>query len=634
MNKIALTTLFLLGISSVYGQITYTTHTVQQGENLTQIAQKYYTTTTAIRSANPSITDELATNQQLKVPNRNGVKLHKVQPKETLYAISREYKVSIDQLNDWNPVLRAEGLQQGQTIVVSAPDNSIDNTQDNNKNHRYVVGNSETIYGIAVRHKITVSEIYEVNEGVAGQKIQEGDVIWLPAKAQNVNLKSDTNLTENKSLVTADYRYVKVEPQQTIYSLSKDNDISIEELVNLNPSLKNGLQAGMQIKLPVQKSTQKFPIQQGEKVDASSIDLQQSTLKSAIVYKEQKEIVFLLPFNNNYLTLENNKPLLDNKLQKDVFLNMTLDFYSGVLLALDEIQKQNHPVNVRIIDSKESNRNMDIDALLAENNFSQSDVIIGPFFQSNADALSTALQDQPTYIVSPLSTDEGEGHLNQVRAMPTSEMLKSGMMDYMTTKQKNIVYLTHQQQSIDFGVSSGTVLTINSKGDNLSVEQLKAELKKYVGNYIVLDSDSLEAAINLTNILADLRTEFDLQLVFLERSSILDSSEISIQTLADLKTTFPSVTADFDHYKYNEFYNQFYQKYQRSPNRFAVRGYDITMDVLQRLQQTTPEDTKLFDKNSEQVENAFEYINKADGIYNSGIYILYFDTDLSIRNAY
>lgn len=634
MNKIALTTLLLLGMGSVYGQITYTTHTVQQGENLTQIAKKYYTTTTAIRSANPSITDELAANQQLKVPNRNGVKLHKVQPKETLYAISREYKVTIDQLNDWNPVLRTEGLQQGQTIVVSAADNSIDNTQDNSKNHRYVVGNSETIYGIAVRHKVTVSEIYEVNQGLAGQKIQEGDVIWLPAKAQNVNLKSDTNLTENQSLVTADYRYVKVEPQQTIYSLSKDNDISIEELVELNPSLKNGLQTGMQIKLPVQKSTQKLPIQLGEKIDASSIDLQQSTLKSAIVYKEQKEVVFLLPFNNNYLTLENNKPLLDNKLQKDVFLNMTLDFYSGVLLALDDIQKQNHPVNVRIIDSKESNRNMDIDALLAENNFSQSDVIIGPFFQSNADALSAALQDQPTYIISPLSTDEGEGHLNQVRAMPTGEMLKSGMMDYMTTKQKNIVYLTHQQQSIDFGASSGTVLTINSKADNLSAEQLKAELKKYVGNFIVLDSDSLEAAINLTNILADLRTDFDLQLVFLERSSILDSSEISIQTLADLKTTFPSVTADFDHYKYNEFYDQFYQKYQRSPNRFAVRGYDITMDVLQRLQQTTPEDTKLFDKNSEQVENAFEYINKADGIYNSGIYILYFDTDLSIRNAF
>ena len=632
MKKIVFTLLFLFSVSGIYAQVTYKTHTVEKGENLTQIAKKYYTTADDIRRLNPGIMNELSTNQQIKVPDRDGAKLHEVQPKETLYAISKKYKITINQLNDWNPVLLTDGLQSGQTIVVS-PANAI--TSKPSENGKYTVQKGETIYSIAVRHKVAVSEIYEANPGLSGTKINEGDEIVLPAKAVVLSDNPVQKPKENnkETIQEESTRIVEVQPKQTIYSISKENNISIEELVRLNPEIKNGLKPGMKLTLLSSDSEEIIPIQE-EKEESVVVTEQKNQIKESIIAKAEKEVVFLLPFNNSYENITENKPVLDSKLQKDVFLNMTLDFYSGVLLALDSVQKLDYPVNVKIIDSKESNRSMKINQLLRENDFSNTDIIIGPFFQSNVDALSEALKNQPTYVVSPLSTDEGKGFMNQVHAMPTNNLLKQGMMNHLLSKGKNIVYLSHKQENIDFKNSTGTIFTINQKGNDITAQQLKDVLKKYSGNYVVLDSESLEAAINVTNILHGLRGEYDIQLALLDRSSILDTSEISVQTLADLKTTFPSVTADFDNYKYNEFYDKFYQKYKRSPNRFAIRGFDITLDVLQRLHQTNVNDSGVFDRNSEQIENAFEYSNLENGIYNNGIYILYFDTDLSIRNAY
>lgn len=48
---------------------------------------------------------------------------HTVLKGETLYGISRKYQVSVQQIQDWNN-LSGAGIQTGQTLIVSAPDSS------------------------------------------------------------------------------------------------------------------------------------------------------------------------------------------------------------------------------------------------------------------------------------------------------------------------------------------------------------------------------------------------------------------------------------------------------------------------------------------------------------------------------
>ena len=46
------------------------------------------------------------------------LKTHKVQPKESLYAISKKYGVSVNQLKEWNN-LRDNNLKPGQQLIIS-----------------------------------------------------------------------------------------------------------------------------------------------------------------------------------------------------------------------------------------------------------------------------------------------------------------------------------------------------------------------------------------------------------------------------------------------------------------------------------------------------------------------------------
>ena len=71
-----------------------------------------------------------------------------------------------------------------------------------------------------------------------------------------------------------------------------------------------------------------------------------------------------------------------------------------------------------------------------------------------------------------------------------------------------------------------------------------------------------------------------------------------------------------------------------APNTFAIRGFDITFDALLRLSQAQEFKETLMTVATEQFENKFAYAKRSDkGFRNTGFYILYYDTDLSIKTA-
>ncbi|HAH56493.1 MAG TPA: peptidoglycan-binding protein, partial [Flavobacterium sp.] len=70
------------------------------------------------------------------------------------------------------------------------------------------------------------------------------------------------------------------------------------------------------------------------------------------------------------------------------------------------------------------------------------------------------------------------------------------------------------------------------------------------------------------------------------------------------------------------------------PSTYATRGFDVTFDTMMRLLQGKNYQETADSFATEQVDNKFEYYKKPDGGYtNKGIYILYYDTDLTIKEA-
>ena len=92
-----------LGIETVNGQ-TFVIHQVEEKETLFAISRRYRTTVDAILQYNASAGSGLEIGQILKVPYTKpparpvGGSVHTVAPKETLYSISRAHQVSVDDI--------------------------------------------------------------------------------------------------------------------------------------------------------------------------------------------------------------------------------------------------------------------------------------------------------------------------------------------------------------------------------------------------------------------------------------------------------------------------------------------------------------------------------------------------------
>ena len=81
--------------------------------------------------------------------------------------------------------------------------------------------------------------------------------------------------------------------------------------------------------------------------------------------------MWLFSQGDNFFVLTELK---DNK-----FLNLTLDFYSGAMMAIDSAKVLGLPVHIKILDVESSRSSSNVAQLIAKNDFSKVDAVIGPF---------------------------------------------------------------------------------------------------------------------------------------------------------------------------------------------------------------------------------------------------------------
>lgn len=97
---------------------------------------------------------------------------------------------------------------------------------------------------------------------------------------------------------------------------------------------------------------------------------------------QSKKVALLLPFNLTKVQNDTVNTLAD-RLKKDKFLNMTLDFYSGAILAIDSIKKLGISIDVSVFDSEETKTSSNIAKLINDNRLDTFSAVIGPFYQAN-----------------------------------------------------------------------------------------------------------------------------------------------------------------------------------------------------------------------------------------------------------
>lgn len=124
-----------IGIETVNGKM-FIIHQVEEKETLFAISKRYRTTVDAILQFNTSAGTGLEIGQIIKVPYSLSVMkrpvegiIHKVAQKETLYSISRTHQVSMDDLKKWNN-LTDNSLSIGQELIIKKSNTVIHSSAD------------------------------------------------------------------------------------------------------------------------------------------------------------------------------------------------------------------------------------------------------------------------------------------------------------------------------------------------------------------------------------------------------------------------------------------------------------------------------------------------------------------------
>lgn len=181
-------------------------HTVMQGETVYSIAASYHTTVQEIYRLNPKAEKGIKTGEKIKIPRIkviSGYSSHLIEPKETLYSVSRMYKITEQDIKDANPGLSESNFRAGQRIKIPQLEsnavsyNEISSSANNGKN-LYQVRKGETLYSIGKAHNVSVNDLLNANTGLRESGLKDGMSIVIPEKNSQ---KIDTG---NAQIVTID----------------------------------------------------------------------------------------------------------------------------------------------------------------------------------------------------------------------------------------------------------------------------------------------------------------------------------------------------------------------------------------------------------------------------------------------
>lgn len=605
----------------------YVTYTVKNGETVKSIAKTYHITSKDLLQLNPDISKILAPNTVIIVPNLNygkqevrthnsAEKRYLVLPQDTLYGISKKFGITIDQLIAANPQLK-NGLKPGMELEIPDSGASKINTNDDVQYEIYIVVKDDTLYNLSKRYHTTQEELIRLNPSVK-EGLKLGMELVLP-KIGDSSSGDDDNF-ECHTVVKDD----------TLFNLSNRYQVSQYELVRLNPELSEGLKLGMKLKIkPIQKATN----------NVKRVYELAGHFKENLNTSKEINLVMLLPYN---LNKSSDSTKINSFGKSNSLLNIVTDFHLGAKMAIDSLRNQGVNVKVKFIDSEDSeDSTQKLQALINRNELKNADVVIGPLYFDNAYWLSKRI-DAPIVVPFYSKNQSANSADNLVKAAPDDELLRSELLRYLERNYngENILVIndgksesqTKLWQIVNRLKTIKNVQNISvakSEMGYISGEKIGDKLKKTANNWVILVSDEMVTTASSVNSLKSLADTFNITLITLDKGKNFDSVDNNL--LGQLNFMCPSLDfIDVDDVKLNNFYKTYQEKNYAIPSKYALKGFDVTYDILARIATAGNLEQGLKAGKSARLSTLFNYNRNLLGSFeNQGIFIIQYNKSLT-----
>ena len=333
-----------------------------------------------------------------------------VEPKDGLYAISRKFGVSQADLHACNKGLES-GLTIGQIILVPVVGPvAKDNPAGSFVTHEVLP--KQTLYSLSRQYGVSVDELIANNpESKSGLTV--GMLLKIPVKTPQVTKQTVKAPVPTPPVVTkpapkvekeekaeAPKRTHVVQRKETLYSISRQYDISVEELTRANNI--TSIKVGQELIIPMPQKQE----QTETTIEEPSIKVVENPTmavkKGDLDLINNPEQVKPAAQNPNALRIAVLLPFMLETPYIDASVNYFWDFYRGILLGLNEVKKSGISVDLYTFDIEKNQGTLD--SVLRLPVLKTMDLIIGPAYSNQVAAVSRFSRDNRIHMVVPFTS--------------------------------------------------------------------------------------------------------------------------------------------------------------------------------------------------------------------------------------
>ena len=524
--------------------------------------------------------------------------VHKVKKKETLDIIASRYDITTDQIITYNPYA-VRGIRKRDKLKIPRYKKTV-KLPTPKVGAQHTVQPNETLWRIAYTYGISIDSLRTLNPQLK-DTLSVGTILIVPEKT-----------AEERA---AQFSYYTVKPREGFYRLEQKLRLTKAQLVALNPALLSAdLQEGMVLKIP--KVSADTLLQQASPL--AKPNFWDSTFVTPVV-----RIALMAPFRLSRIELDSISQTKKTLSERNL-TTVALDFYAGMLHAIDSLNKAGLSVELTVFDTE--NQRYIVEQLLNKNDFSQFDAVVGPFTPDNVSRVAQALTFFDIPVISPLTTRDYQMYKTSLNTIPSRETLKQQIsiyidsLDLVTENPCILIIADDKNQKTAAKLQQqfplAEVLQPDEKFGFVKPEDVDSLLTPIRPNWVFLESEDLNLVTSMTSMLnAQQREDRQVQLFTHYRSATYDDPNVSQEHLGNLRFTYPS----YFHEKRDSirlvFDENYKMRFGKIPNRTAVKGFDLMIDVALRIAVKRSLVDGISMGLGEQLQHRFEYQPLTEGGY-------------------
>ena len=446
------------------------------------------------------------------------------------------------------------------------------------------VKKGETIYSICKAYNITSDELQRHNP-IISDGLKAGQLLYIPVSALNSAKKqeSDVTVTEENPQNQEPQNYLthKVKWYEDLDEIAEKYGVTPEEILAFNNiKKKRKVKTGMELKIPIKQKSEPYiaetdpsgktdnPETDPEPVETDTTITPEYTYDNytmPVVDKTKtRTITLLLPLNSEGKANANY-----------------MDFYSGALMALEQIKRDGGNIHLNVIDYASDN----LTSIAESGKIEESDMIIGPIRYDALKEFMTVANRLRIPVISPLdaaadSLLEESPYLFQAalskkrQAEAMAEMIAE---KYRTCQNPNVILVYNSESSMGpLGDMLKTALEergiyVDNAGGIGALSYMRRDRENVV---VILTTAESYAAEALRNLDIKMIPPEKVVLFANSRWKGFETLDMNLYFKYNLQLCMP-YNVDLDRNEVKQFIRRYRSLYNREPSANAFSGFDI-----------------------------------------------------------